>query len=292
MTTTKVAIVTGAAQGIGRAIALRLAADGFSVAVADIPAAGDLLASVVAEIEAAGGAAVAVRCDVRHKAEVDFLVQAAVNAFGRLDVMVANAGIAPTDTFLDITPALFDNLYAVNVRGVLFCYQAAARQFIAQGGGGKLLAACSVSGFDTQLHQTAYCSSKFAVRSLNQGAARELGKHGITANAYCPGTVNKPMWQAMDAAYIGDDGRPAPGVLTQRKIDGTPLGRIAEPEDVAALVGFLASPASDFVSGQAIQVCVGVSIDQADNRAASMLLKIKVAKWQCHTRCHAWSSQC
>ncbi|KAL1404880.1 hypothetical protein Q8F55_008491 [Vanrija albida] len=250
----KVAIVTGAAQGIGRAIALRLAREGFVLALADVPGARDKLDGAVAEV---GGRAIAVECDVRHKAEVDALVAAAVDAFGRLDVMVANAGIAPTDTFLDLTVDAYDTLYAINQRGVLLCYQAAARQFIAQGGGGKLIAACSVSGFDTQLHQTGYCSTKFAVRSLNQGAARELGRYGITANVYCPGTVNTPMWQKMDEAFVGEDGARAPGVLTQRKIDATPLGRIAETEDVADLVAFLAGPGSNFVSGQAIQVCGG-----------------------------------
>ncbi|WOO86261.1 Diacetyl reductase [(S)-acetoin forming] [Vanrija pseudolonga] len=256
MSTTKVVIITGAAQGIGRGIAQQLAKDGFALVLADVAAARSKLDAVVVEVEAAGARAIGLECDVRRKGEVDALVTAATDAFGRLDVMVANAGIAPTDTFLDITPEMYDNLYAINVRGVLFCYQAAARQFISQGWGGKLIAACSVSGFDTQLHKTAYCSTKFAVRSLNQGASREFGKHGITANVYCPGTVNTDMWRAMDEANLADDGKPAPGVLTQRKVDATPLGRIAEPEDVARLVSFLAGPASDFVSGQAIQVCV------------------------------------
>jgi meso-butanediol dehydrogenase/(S,S)-butanediol dehydrogenase/diacetyl reductase len=150
----RVAIVTGAAQGIGRCIALRLARDGFTLALADIQAQMKPLEAVVGEVTKLGVKAIALPVDVRKKADVDNLVKNTVAQLGRLDgkrenrdieclltwsVMVANAGIAPTDSFLDIEPDFFNNLYAVNVNGVLYCYQAAARQMIAQGGGGKLI---------------------------------------------------------------------------------------------------------------------------------------------------------
>ncbi|RSH82412.1 uncharacterized protein EHS24_007380 [Apiotrichum porosum] len=249
---TRVAIVTGAGQGIGRAIAHRLARDGFRLALADVSGNAKALDGVVTEVGKFGTKAISLPCDVRKKEDVDGLVAETAKELGQVNVMVANAGIAPTDSFMDIEPKFFDNLYEVNVRGVLFSYQAAARQMIAQGGGGKLIAACSVSGIGVGIHQTAYCSSKFAVRAINQGAALELGKYGITANVYCPGPVLTDMWKKIDDDFVTLDGKNSGG-RTKELADLSPLGRCAEPEDIAKLVGFLAGPDSDFVNGQAMQ---------------------------------------
>lgn len=137
--TNKVAIVTGAAKGIGQAIAVRLASDGYAVAVADLSSAKAGAEGVVGEITKAGGKAVFIACDVRSKAEVDALVASTVQQLGRVDCMVANAGIAPVGPFMELGEDTLDSLMDVNVKGVLWCYQAAARAMIEQGGGGKLI---------------------------------------------------------------------------------------------------------------------------------------------------------
>ncbi|KAL1410468.1 hypothetical protein Q8F55_004479 [Vanrija albida] len=253
----RVAIVTGAAQGIGRAIALRLAKDGFDLALADLQSSRGKLDAVGAEVRALGGASVEIECDVRSEADVYALVEGAVAALGGLDVMIANAGIAPTKMFLDNTTEFLDTMYQINVRGVMYCYQAAAKRMIAQGRGGKLIAACSISGITATEGQSAYCASKFAVRALNQGAAIELGKHGITANVYCPGPVMTDMWAAIDKDMTREHGE-SEGTLSAAMAARSPLGRNAEPEDIANLVSFLAGPDSGYITAQAIQASGGI----------------------------------
>jgi meso-butanediol dehydrogenase/(S,S)-butanediol dehydrogenase/diacetyl reductase len=164
---TKVAIVTGAARGIGEAIAVRLASDGYAVAVSDLSSAKAGMENVVAQIVKAGGKAVAIACDVRSKDEVDALVAATVQQLGRLDCMVANAGIAPVGAFMDLKEDVLNSLLDVNVKGVLWCYQAAARAMIEQGEGGKLIgkchamhaSSCLVPGHDCSPHPSAACST-------------------------------------------------------------------------------------------------------------------------------------
>ncbi|TXT11182.1 hypothetical protein VHUM_01933 [Vanrija humicola] len=265
----RVAIVTGAAQGIGRAIALRLAKDGFDLALADLKPSRGKLDAVAAEVQALGAKTAQIDCDVRSEADVYALVEGAVAALGDLDVMIANAGIAPAKMFLDNTTEFMDNLYQINVRGVMYCYQAAAKQMIKQGHGGKLIAACSISGITTTEGQSAYCATKFAVRALNQGAAIELGKHGITANVYCPGPVLTDMWAAIDKDMAKEHGAKE-GELSAAMAKRSPLGRNAEPEDIAALVSFLAGPDSGYITAQAIQSSVSdTQGSRADGRAGS-----------------------
>ena len=179
-----VALVTGGARGIGRGIAIRLAADGHEVAVADLPSMRAETDATAAEI---GGLALDV--DVSDAGQVDAMIAACVAEYGRLDIMVANAGIAQVAPLLEVSPEQFDTLMAVNLRGVFLCYTAAARQMIAQGDGGKIIGAASIAahkGFGLLGH---YSASKFAVRGLTQAAAQEWAEHGITVNAYCPGIV-------------------------------------------------------------------------------------------------------
>ncbi|WWD17293.1 hypothetical protein CI109_101733 [Kwoniella shandongensis] len=251
--TPRVAIVTGAAQGIGRAISLRLASEGFSLGIADLSSSIDKLQDVVREVEQMGVRCVAIPTDVSKEKDVYELVAQTVTALGRLDVMVANAGIAPVASFLEMTPELLDTIYSVNVRGVFLCYQAAAKQMIKQGKGGRLIAACSTSGLRTGPNVSGYCSSKFAVRALNQGAALEFGKYGITANVYCPTVVETDMWKNIDEHITNMQGIEA-GTYTQKRRDLNPMRRNATPEDIAGMVAFLASKDASFVSGQAMQV--------------------------------------
>jgi meso-butanediol dehydrogenase / (S,S)-butanediol dehydrogenase / diacetyl reductase len=189
---TRTALITGSARGIGRGIALRLAADGLDVAVADLPAMRPEADAVVDEIRAAGRQYVAIDVDVSDAGQVDAMVRTAVTELGRLDVMVANAGIADVAPLIDVTPEAFDRLISINLRGVFLCYTAAARQMIKQGGGGKIIDAASIAahkGFAMLGH---YSASKWAVRGLTQAAAQEWAEHGITVNAYCPAIVGTP----------------------------------------------------------------------------------------------------
>jgi meso-butanediol dehydrogenase/(S,S)-butanediol dehydrogenase/diacetyl reductase len=192
----KVALVTGAGMGIGRAIAERLAGDGFAIAVNDISA--ENAETFAAELRAAGTPAAAVSADVSKQAEVHNMVDAAVAELGRLDVMVANAGIVQVDPILEINEADFDKLFAINVKGVIWCAQTAAKQMIAQGEGGKIINAGSDASFMGHPMLGSYSASKFCVRSLTQTMAREFAAHGITVNAYCPGIVDTGMWEIID----------------------------------------------------------------------------------------------
>ncbi|MFE4961283.1 SDR family oxidoreductase, partial [Streptomyces sp. NPDC056653] len=235
----RVALVTGAGQGIGRAIALRLAQDGFDVAVNDIERGKDNAAAVVAEIEALGRRGFAAIGDITDPASVANLVSETVGALGRLDVAVANAGIARIESLLDSTAESWDQTFAINTKGVFLTWQAAARQFISQGGGGKLIAAASQVAHRAAGDLPAYSASKFAVRGLTQAAAQELAKHGITANAYAPGIVNTKLWENDRDTF-------------DALVGMIPLGRAQEPDDVASLVSFFASRASDYMTGQTV----------------------------------------
>jgi meso-butanediol dehydrogenase / (S,S)-butanediol dehydrogenase / diacetyl reductase len=251
----KVAIVTGAAQGIGRAISLQLVHDGATVAVADLNEAG--AQRVAEEINRAGGRAFATRVDVADAASMAQLVERTAHELGRLDVMVANAGIIQVKPFLEITTEEWDRTFAVNVRGVFLSFQAAARQLIAQGEGGRLLATASIAAKMGSPYQAHYQSSKAAVVGMVRSVAWELGSHGITANCYCPGIVDTAMWQYIDQERGKLMGR-QPGELLKEMGTRSPLGRVEVPEDVAPLVSFLASEESRFITGQAINVCGGV----------------------------------
>ncbi len=242
---TRVAIVTGGGAGIGRAIALRLASDGLDVAVADInlPAAE----AVAEEIRKLGRRSLAIQVDVSKPAEVYRMVDQVVETLGRLDVMVANAGVVRGMPLQDVTEEVWDLHMDVNAKGVFFCDQAAAIQMIKQGQGGKIINASSGAGRRGSKNLSPYSASKFAVVGITQSFAAELAPYQITVNAYCPGIVDTPMWKALDQDFekIGAE-------RMAEKVAGTPLGRVQSPEDVANLVSFLASDQSDFITGQAI----------------------------------------
>ena len=255
MTAQRVALVTGGGRGIGRGIALRLARDGLAVAVNDIDP--ETAAGVSKEIVADGGRAVAVPADVADRDAVFAMVEQACAELGRLDVMVANAGIAQVKTLLEVTPADLGAMFAVNVFGVVYCLQAAAERFIAQGGGGKIINAASIAahaGFDYLGH---YSATKFGVRALTQAAAKELATHQITVNAYCPGIVGTDMWDLIDeklGSYLGIQ----KGEALARYSALIALGRVQTPDDVAGFVSYLAGPDSDYMTGQSVMIDGGI----------------------------------
>jgi meso-butanediol dehydrogenase/(S,S)-butanediol dehydrogenase/diacetyl reductase len=236
---TRVALITGAGQGIGRGIALQLAADGFDIAVNDIVRAEANASAVVAEVEALGRRATLSLGDVTREDDVAALVSHTVAELGRLDVVVANAGIARIQSILDTTAESWDQTFAINAKGVFLTWQAAARQFIAQGSSGKLIAAASQAAHQASGALPAYSASKFAVRGLTQAAAQEFAPYGITANSYAPGIVNTKLWEGNEETFAAI-------------VAGIPLGRAQEPADVANLVSFLASDKSDYMTGQTL----------------------------------------
>jgi meso-butanediol dehydrogenase/(S,S)-butanediol dehydrogenase/diacetyl reductase len=251
------AMVTGAAGGIGRAIAIRLASDGLAVSVCDLASQSRPLAETTDAIRTAGGTATAIPLDVSDAVAVDAAVSTHVEWAGGLDVMVANAGIAVTAPLLETTPEQWQRTIAVNLLGVVHCYQAAARHMIAQGRGGRLIGAASVASHRGGRWQSAYSASKFAVRGLSQSVAQELGPHGITVNVYSPGVVQTPMWDAIDADITQRRGT-APGSELAGMVDGIALGRLETPHDVAGVVSFLASPEAGYLTGQSIVVDGGM----------------------------------
>ena len=252
----RTALVTGAAGGIGRAIADRLVADGFGVSVADLPSSADQLQALTANL-GGPGVALGLTVDVTDAASVDAAVAAHVGHFGGLDVMVANAGIAVTAPLLEITAEQWQITMDVNVKGVLHCYQSAAREMISQGRGGRLIGAASVAAHRGGKWQSAYSASKFAVRGMSQSAAQELAEHQITVNVYSPGVVHTPMWEGIDAEMSRRRGTET-GSEMAGMVAGIPLGRLEQPTDVAGVVAFLASPAAAYITGQSIVVDGGM----------------------------------
>ncbi|KAF0425226.1 (S)-acetoin forming diacetyl reductase [Pediococcus acidilactici] len=255
MDKSKVAMVTGAAQGIGKAIALRLAQDGFAVGVGDLKFAA--AQQVADEINKKGQTAVAVSVDVADRDDVFKAVSQVSEQLGGFDVLVNNAGLGPTTPIETITPEQFDKVYHVNVAGPLWGIQAAVAQFEKLNHGGKIINATSQAGVVGNPNLALYSGTKFAVRGITQVAARDLADKGITVNAYAPGIVKTPMM--MDIAHqVGQNaGKDDEWGMQQFAKDIT-LKRLSEPEDVAAAVAFLAGPDSNYVTGQTIIVDGGM----------------------------------
>ncbi|KAI0049324.1 NAD(P)-binding protein [Auriscalpium vulgare] len=249
-----VALVTGAARGIGREVALRLADDGFDVAVNDLPGTAEL-EDVAQAIEGKGRKSIHFYGDVSVEQDVVNMIEAVVAALGSLDVMVANAGILTLQTVLEVDAATFDRTINVNVRGVMLCYKHAAKQMISQGRGGRIIGATSIAGKKGVPFLFAYSASKFAVRGMTQSAAAELGKYGITVNAYAPGGTESRMLEALDGHFVESLG---PTGLRDSMASTNPIPRTGVPSDIANVVSFLASKESTFVTGK---IYVQVVID-------------------------------
>ncbi|KEF56411.1 uncharacterized protein A1O9_07992 [Exophiala aquamarina CBS 119918] len=249
-----VAIVTGGSRGIGKAICLQLAVDGFDIAVNDIAAQSTALDHVKEEIERKGRRAICIPADVSNEDEVKAMVTKTLKELGELNVMVANAGIVIPKKLFDQTIHEWDRVMAVNVRGVFTCYREAGRQMIAQGSGGKIIGACSSAGHRPTVSGVAYSASKWAVRGLTQVTALELAQHKINVNSYCPGPVETDMWAEIDASVAERDGIPKGSTYNTAVQTRMALQQRLTPGDVALLVSFLASPRSRNITGQNLLV--------------------------------------
>jgi meso-butanediol dehydrogenase / (S,S)-butanediol dehydrogenase / diacetyl reductase len=253
----RVAIVTGAGRGIGRAIALRLAKDGLDVVVNDVNSKN--ANQVAKEIETMGSKTLAIVADVSNRNEVYNMVDQVVKKFGKLDVMVANAGVTHAKPFIEETVEDWDKLFNVNSKGVFLCDQAAAIQMIKQKSG-KIINCSSIAGVQgTTNLLSLYSGSKFAVRGFSQVLSRELAQYGITVNVYCPGVVDTEMWGEADEQMVHYMGLPKGGAMKHFSKD-IPLGRVEIPDDVAGTVSFLASPDSDYMTGQTLVIDGGLVV--------------------------------
>lgn len=251
----RVAVVTGAARGIGRAVAQRLARDGCAVAVADLDAAAG--EAVAAAIAASGGRAFAHPVDVADAESVRALVAATAERLGPLDVMVANAGIAHVGPLAEATAADLHSLFRVNVLGTLNSIQQAAVAMREREKGGRIVVASSITGRQGTPLLGLYGATKFAVVGLVQAAAKELAPAGITVNAYCPGVVDTPMNDGVSAGLDAQLGV-AEGVAVREFAKTIALGRLAQPEEIAGLVAFLASDDARYMTGQSIAIDGGL----------------------------------
>ncbi|TFK66473.1 NAD-binding protein [Pluteus cervinus] len=261
-----VALVTGAGQGIGKEIALRLADDGFDVAINDVDGQAETLASVQQEIKARASAkghktsTLVLLADVSKEDQVERMIGDAVKELGGLDVMVANAGIAILTSLLDTTEETWDRLFNVNAKGVFFCYKHAAREMIKQGRGGRIIGASSAAGKQGGANLAAYSATKFAVRGLTQAAARELGPFRITVNAYAPGAVDTQLLEDLDATNARITGGQR-GELSEAVAKRAALGYRGTPTEIASLVSYLASKEAHFITGQSVSCNGGTFFD-------------------------------
>jgi acetoin reductase-like protein len=257
----RIALITGAAQGIGRAIALRLADDGLDVAITDLKSQRTSLDNVADEVRAKGRRCLVLECDISQEEEVQRMVEAAEQCFNGLDVMVANAGRIIVKPIIDSTLADFDMVFNTNVRGTFLCLRAAARVMIKQGRGGRIISASSVAGKKGLPYNSIYSASKSAIRSFTQALASELGSHGITVNAYAPGPVDTLLLRGSSEEYAKHLGLPDGKTLIQDYQARGALPRIGAPEDIANIVSFLAGKDSGYITGQTITVDGGSWMD-------------------------------
>lgn len=251
----KVALVTGAGQGIGRAIALRLAKDGADIAIVDLNE--DKMNEVSREIEALNRKATTFKADVSDRAQVYAAIEHAEKTLGGFDIMVNNAGIAQVQAIADVTQEELDKIQKINVDGTLWGIQAAAKKFIERKQKGKIINASSIAGHNGFALLGVYSSTKFAVRALTQAAALEYASQGITVNAYCPGVVGTDMWVEIDKRFAELTDAPE-GETYEKYVNGIALGRAQTPEDVASFVSYLAGPDSDYMTGQAPLIDGGI----------------------------------
>jgi meso-butanediol dehydrogenase / (S,S)-butanediol dehydrogenase / diacetyl reductase len=248
----RVVIVTGGAGGIGAAASRALAAEGARVLVADLDRGS--AGHVADAIKADGGLAEAVGVDVTDRAQVRSMIRAAVDTFGELNVIFNNAGMNRPRDFMEIDEENFESIVRVNTWGAIVCTQEAAKQMIAQGHGGKIVNTGSIAGRQGFWDFVPYCVAKFGIVALTQATARGLIEHGITVNAFAPGVVDTPMWIGLNDDLRTIHEQPPESDPMREFATGTLVGRPAKPEELAPFLVYLASPESDYMTGQMYMV--------------------------------------
>jgi NAD(P)-dependent dehydrogenase (short-subunit alcohol dehydrogenase family) len=246
-------MVTGAGQGIGKAVAARFAAEGATVVVVDRNAA--TVTATAQELGDAGGVALARVVDVSVRTELDALVSWTIGELGQVDVLINCAGIHQTRRFLEIEELDWDRIMGVNLRGLFFCSQAVARPMIERRSG-RIVHIASIAGKRGSVHAMHYAASKAGIISLTQSMALALAPHGINVNAVCPGYVDTAMSRQSELDWE-EQGLALPGQRRQASLDQIPLGRTTSPDELAALVLFLASDEAAYMTGQAINFTGG-----------------------------------
>ena len=241
----KVAIITGSARGIGQATALKFAAEGARVVVCDLDRKA--VDEVVAQIAATGGQAIGFTVNVTDKPSIAAMVKGVIDKYGRIDVLVNNAGIVDDAMFRKMTDEQFERVIDINLKGTYNCARAVVDIMIAQNAG-VILNASSVVGIYGNFGQTNYAASKFGVIGMAKTWARELGRKGIRANAVCPGFVETTILKSI------------PEKVMQAMIDRVPLGRLAKPEEIANTYAFLASDEASYINGAVIEVSGGATV--------------------------------
>ena len=252
----KVVVVTGAASGMGLGIANALAGEGAAIVIADL---NEEAATAAAEkLQGSGQRAIGVRANVSVRDDVRAVVERAVQEFGRSDVWFNNAGFNVPMQFLDVTEDNWRSIMEVNALGVLIGTQEAAKQFIAQGGGGKIINTTSMAGREGFPAFAPYSAAKSAVISLTQSAAKALAEHDVTVNAFAPGVVQTPLWVKLDADLV-DIGEVEKGTSAMDEFaSGIIRGRTAKVDDIVGTALYLASSDSDYLTAQVIMIDGGM----------------------------------
>ena len=248
----RVVIVTGGAGGIGAAACRAIAAEGGKVVVADLDesAAEDVSKAIVD----GGGAAVFVGVDVTDRSSVRSMIDMAVATFGEVNVIFNNAGMNRPRGFMEVDEANFEEIVRVNTWGAILCTQEAAKQMMEQGSGGKIINTGSIASRQGFWDFVPYCVAKFGILALTQATARGLMEHGITVNAFAPGVVDTPMWIGLNEDIRAIHDQPADADPMREFATGTLMGRPAAPEELAPFLVYLASPESDYMTGQMYMV--------------------------------------
>lgn len=244
----KVALVTGAARGIGRAIAERYAREGAFVVLADLNGEGAREAAA-----GIGEAALGLAFDVTDPESIAAGIAATVARFGRLDILVNNAGIFDLAPTVEITRESYRRVFAVNVEGLLFTLQAGARQMIAQGGGGRIINFASQAGRRGEPLVAVYCASKAAVISITQSTGLDLIRYRINVNAIAPGVVDNEHWDDVDRRFARYENL-QPGEKKRAVAAAVPFGRMARPDEIAGLAAFLAGPDAEYIVAQTYNI--------------------------------------
>ena len=252
----KIAVVTGAGRGMGRAISLQLAEAGAHIAVSDINA--ESVEETAVAVKALGRESLAVPADMGNTADIERMIAQAKDAFGHIDIMVNNAGVTRYIYIMDVSEEDWDRIHRVNAKGVFFGMQRAAQEMIDQGDGGRIINIASIAGKGySGTSNAAYAASKGAVLAMTMIAAHQLGRHDINVNAICPGSTLTPMG-AENMAQRAESTGATLEELAQARDARIPIGRSNEPEDIAAMAHFLAGPGARNITGQAFNVDGGL----------------------------------